>query len=184
MWPFRRRSRQEPPVAEALLLRRIVLLRDVITNDLAMEVIGRLLFLQHEDAERPIRLWIESSGGSFVAGMAIVDTLRSLKPPVRTEVPAAAHGIAFAVLAAGCKGERVVSPAAKLSLTPVWSTDSATSTVEFDRARHTLAAVVAELSGRPPGDIIHDLLIARPFTPNEVVALGLADRVCEFSPDD
>src|SRR5262249_48389331 len=97
-------------------------------------------------------------------------------PPVRTEAPAVAHGIAAVILAAGRKGERVVGPAAELSLSPVWAPDPETSTDELDRARQSLAGIIADLSGQPTEVVTHDLLAGRRFTPDEAVAYGLADR--------
>jgi ATP-dependent Clp protease, protease subunit len=177
MWPFGRRRGQESSTPEALLRRRVVVLRGIIRDDVATDVIARLLILQHEDARQPLSLRIESPGGTFAAGMAIVDTVRSFAPPVRTEAPALAHGIAAVILAAGRKGERVVGPAAKLSLVPIWSPGPATSTAELDRTRHELTGVIAELSGQPTGVVTRDLLVGRHFTPDEAVVYGLADRV-------
>jgi ATP-dependent Clp protease protease subunit len=177
MWPFGRQREQESPTPEALLRHRVILLRGIIRDDVATDVIARLLFLQHQDVRQPLSLRIESPGGTFAAGMAIIDTVRSIAPPVRTEAPAVAHGIAAVILAAGRKGERVVGPGAKLSLVPVWSPDPATSAAELDRTRHELIGVIAELSGRPSEVVTNDLLVGRPFTPDEAVVYGLADRV-------
>jgi ATP-dependent Clp protease protease subunit len=183
MWPFGRRRGRESTTPDALLRRRVVLLRGVITDDVATDVIARLLFLQHEDARRPISLRIHSPGGSFSAGLAITDAMRFLEPPVRTEAPAVAHGIAAVVLAAGRKGDRVVGPAAQLSLGSLTSPDSATTGAELDLARQTFTDLLADLSGQLPGVVMHDLLLERAFTADEAVAYGLADRVGGLSDD-
>jgi ATP-dependent Clp protease protease subunit len=176
MWPFTRRGEHQPP-ADVLLQLRGILLHGPITDKVAQDVIARLLFLQYEDAQRPLSLRIECPGGALSAGMAIVDAMRSLAPPVRTEAPAFAQGMAAIILAAGCKGERVVGPHARVALTTVWSPDRATSPAELEHSRNALVAEIAELTGQPVDGVVKDLLNGRPFTPSEAVAYGLVDRV-------
>jgi ATP-dependent Clp protease protease subunit len=104
MWPFGRQKVQETSRSEDLLRRRVVSIYGFITDKLAQDVIARLLFLQYEGSRKPLTLRIESPGGSFQAGLAVVDTAWSLKSPVRTEAPLFAHGIAAVILASGRKG--------------------------------------------------------------------------------
>lgn len=184
MWPIRRRRRRESAAPDALLKQRVILLRGIIGHDVAVDVISRLLFLQHQDARQPILLHIESPGGTVSDTLAIVDTIRSLSPPVRTEALSIACGGAAIILAAGRKGERVVGPRAKVGLTTVWSTDPTTLTAELHLSRQELASVVAELSGQLANVVAHDLTVERFFTPGEAVAYGLADRVGVLSDDD
>ncbi len=174
MWPFGKRKTPDP---EEALRHRIVRLDGEITDATAQVAIAQLLFLQHQDAREPVTLRIESPGGSLAAGMAVVDTVRELWPPVRTRAPALAHGIAAVVLASGRKGERVVGPAAELSLTPIEGASGAPA--EVGRLRHQVAGVIAELSGQHPDVVAQHLLLGRPFTAAEAVSYGLADRVEE-----
>lgn len=175
MWQFRKRKMADPHDPEEALQHRIVRLDGQINEATAQVAIAQLLFLQHRDARQPITLRIESPGGSVVAGMAIVDTVRDLRPAVCTRAPATAHGIALVVLASGYKGERSVGPAADLSLTPL---ENATGTpTDMDRVRHQVASVIAELCGQSPEGVAMHLLIGRSLTAGEAVAFGLADRV-------
>ncbi len=175
MWPFGNRKLADPHDPEEALRHRIVRLDGEITDATAQIAIAQLLFLQYQDERQPITLRVESPGGSLVAGMAVVDTVRDLRPPVHTRALAMAHGVALIVLASGCKGERVVGPAAELSLTPIDS--AAGSPADANRIRHQVAGVIAELCGQHPEAVAPHLLAGRSLTPSEAVACGLADRV-------
>jgi ATP-dependent Clp protease, protease subunit len=177
MWPFGKRKPLDPHGPEEELRHRIVRLDGEITDATAQVALAQLLFMQHEDDRQPITLRVASPGGSVAAGMAIVDTVRELRPPIRTRAPAVAHGMAAVVLASGRKGERVVGPASELSLTPI--ENAAGPSTDVVRLRHQLAGVVAELCGQLPELVAQDLLVGRLFTPDEAVAYGLADRVGE-----
>jgi ATP-dependent Clp protease protease subunit len=133
-----------------------------------------MLFLQQQDPQRPITLRVESPGGSLAAGLAIVDTVRFLESPVRTEAPTLAHGVAAVILASGRKGDRVVGPAAELSLLPV---ESADPTADTRRARRHLAEIIAGLCDQSTRAVEELLLVGRSFTPDEAIAYGLADRI-------
>ena len=119
MWLFGKRNAPDPHDPEEALLHRIVRLDGEITDATARVAIAQLLFLQHQDARQPVTLRVVSPGGGLAAGMAVVDTVRELRPTVRTRAPTMAHGIALVVLASGRKGERAVCSTAELSLTPI-----------------------------------------------------------------
>ncbi len=123
MWPFRQRQNRMVEELEELRRNRIVTLEGEITDEIATVVIAKLLFLEDDDALRPITLRIASPGGDFAAGMAVIDTMRSLKPPIRTEARTLAHGMALAILASGTKGTRVIGANAQYSLGAVTSRD-------------------------------------------------------------
>jgi ATP-dependent Clp protease protease subunit len=175
MWPFGKRKTPDPLDPEDALRHRIVRLDGEITDATAVVAIAQLLFLQHEDDRWPVTLRVESPGGSVAAGMSVVETIRELRPPVRTRAPALAHGIAAVVLASGRKGERVVGPTTELSLTAIENVQG--SPADMHRLRHQLADVIAELCGQLPELVAQHLLVGRLFTPNEAAAYGLADRI-------
>jgi ATP-dependent Clp protease, protease subunit len=177
MWPFGKRKMPDPQDPEEALLHRIVRLDGEITDATAQVVIAQLLFLQHEDPREPVTLRIESPGGSVIAAMAVVDTVRELRPLVRTRAPAMAHGMAAVVLASGCRGERVVGPTAELSLTPIENLESTAADVNL--LRYQLAGDIAELCGQFTEVVAQHLLVGRLLTPEEAIAYGLADRVEE-----
>ena len=125
---------------------------------MATDVIARLLFLQHQDARQPLSLCIESPGGTFAAGMAIIDTVRSLAPPVRAEALSsltASPPLSWPPVAGVIE---FVGLAAELSLSPVWAPDPKMSTDVLNCARQSLAGVIADLSGQP-----EEVVRARPL---------------------
>jgi ATP-dependent protease ClpP protease subunit len=87
MWTLGNRSSPDPHDSEEALRHRIVRLDGEITDATAQVAIAQMLFLQHEDDQQPLTLRIASPGGSRAAGMAVVDTVRELRPPVRTRAP-------------------------------------------------------------------------------------------------
>jgi ATP-dependent Clp protease protease subunit len=175
MWPFGKRKAADPNDPEEALQHRIVRIDGEITDATAQVAIAQLLFLQYQDERQPVTLRVESPGGSLVAGMAVVDAVRELRPPVRTRAPAMAHGVALIVLACGHKGERAVGPAAELSLTPIQH--AVGSPADANSLRHQVAGIIAELCGQHPAAVAPHLLIGRSLNPSESVAWGLADRV-------
>jgi hypothetical protein len=102
-----------------LLKRRTVLLDEPVSEDAARWVIAKMLLLQDQDAAAPVHLWVDSDGGSVVAGLAIIETIRGLRPPVHTLCRGRAHGMGAVILANGQKGQRRAYQDAKLSITPL-----------------------------------------------------------------
>src|SRR3989338_3601339 len=93
-----------------LLKDRIVFLGGSISDTLANLVIAQLLFLEHEDASKDIRLYINSPGGSVTAGLAIYDTMQYIKPDVATTCIGMAASMGALLLSAGAKGKRFALP--------------------------------------------------------------------------
>lgn len=188
MWPFKRRRGIEQKTADkpteylnsldALLQRRHVMLSGKITDETLEDIVGRLVFLDSVDAVKPILLCIQSPGGSVSASLVIADIMRSFSAPIHTYVPAYAHGTAILVLAAGCKGERVVGPSAMLSVLPLEpSSDRIIPPAEFIRTRNKIAGFTAEVSGQSVRAVTRDLMFGRNLSAAEAVEYGLADRV-------
>jgi ATP-dependent Clp protease protease subunit len=147
----------------------------LITDDIAENAIAQLLFLQDQDATRPITLLIESEGGGVVAGMAIVDTVRTLRPPIHTRAPTRAHGIALIILASGRRGERKVGTEAELSFSPIESPPGFSG--DLDDIPLRLAGILAELCGQPLDVASADFFVHRSISPSDAVDYGLVDRV-------
>lgn len=99
-----------------LLKERIIFLGDVITDTLANIVIAQLLFLESEDKEKDIKLYINTPGGSVSAGLAIYDTMQYVKPDVSTICVGTAASMGAILLAAGTKGKRFALPNAEIML--------------------------------------------------------------------
>lgn len=99
-----------------LLKERIIFLSGPINDGLANVVIAQLLFLEHEDPKKDIKIYINSPGGSVTAGMAIYDTMQYVKPDVSTICVGMAASMAAVLLASGKKGKRIVLPNSEILL--------------------------------------------------------------------
>ncbi len=99
-----------------LLKERIVFLGGPIVDPVANTIIAQLLFLEHEDQKKDIKLYINSPGGSVTAGMAIYDTMQFVKPNVSTVCVGIAASMAAVLLAAGEKGKRIALPNSQIML--------------------------------------------------------------------
>jgi ATP-dependent Clp protease protease subunit len=99
-----------------LLKERIIFLAGPITDAAANTVIAQLLFLEHEDPKKDIKLYINSPGGSVTAGLAIYDTMQYIKPDVSTICVGIAASMAAVLLAAGKKGKRITLPNSEILL--------------------------------------------------------------------
>jgi ATP-dependent Clp protease protease subunit len=183
MWPFNPRQvdRQlnRNPTQEQLLRQRIVLIEGEVNDESATLVIAKLLYLQHEDARQPIKLRINSLGGGVTAGMAIVDTIKDLSPPVQTACPGQAHGMAAVILACGSRGQRSAKRGAELSLTPVIAGSQSTSVANLERTRQFLARLLAERCGQSEELTTEALVSGQSFTSEEALTFGLVDRIDE-----
>lgn len=99
-----------------LLKERIVFLAGPINDAVANTVIAQLLFLEHQDAKKDIRLYINTPGGSVTAGMAILDTMEYIQPDVQTICVGLAASMGAVLLSAGKKGKRIALPNSEIML--------------------------------------------------------------------
>ena len=99
-----------------LLKDRIVMLGTPVNDDVANVIVSQLLFLESEDPEKPISLYINSPGGSVTAGLAIYDTMQYVKPPVSTICIGQAASMGALLLLAGAKGKRYALPNARIMI--------------------------------------------------------------------
>lgn len=93
-----------------LLKERIIFLGTPVTNDVSNAIIAQLLFLESQDSEKDIKLYINSPGGSVTAGLAMYDTMQYIKPDVSTICVGMAASMGAVLLAAGAKGKRFALP--------------------------------------------------------------------------
>src|SRR5437868_4183815 len=122
-----------------LLKERIVFLGGPINDAVANTVIAQLLFLEHEDPKKDIRLYINSPGGSVTAGMAIYDTMQYVRPDVSTACLGVAASMGAFLLAAGKKGKRFALPNTEVLLHQIMIESMGGQAVEIEiGARHIL----------------------------------------------
>ena len=166
-----------------LLRERIVFLGQEVDDQIANLVAAQLLFLEAEDPEKDIWLYVNSPGGSAYAGMAIYDAMQFVRPDVQTYCIGMAMSMGALVLAAGAPGKRFVLPNAKVMIhqgsggfrgTPA---DIQIAAREILHQTRKYAEVLARHSGRDIEEVMRDIDRDRFLTPEDAVDYGLADRV-------
>jgi ATP-dependent Clp protease protease subunit len=145
-----------------LLKDRIVFLGAPVDDDIANLIIAQLLFLESEDPDKDIMLYINSPGGVVTAGMAIYDTMQHIRPAVATLCIGQAASMAAFLLAGGAKGKRAALPHARMLLhQPLGGFQGQAADIDIHAreilfARDTLNRLLAEHTGQPLDRIIHD----------------------------
>ena len=147
-------SRNGYDLFSRLLKDRIILVFNEINDDLACSIVAQLLFLEAQDPEKDITMYINSPGGSVSAGLAIYDTMQSIRPDVSTVCVGAACSMAAVLLSSGKKGKRYALPNSVVMLHQViGSIGGQTSDIliasDFtNRTKNRLNALLAESTGR------------------------------------
>ena len=149
------RGERSYDIYSRLLKDRIVFLGGEVTDDSANLVVAQLLFLEMEDPDSDISLYINSPGGSVTAGMAIFDTMRYIKPQVRTVCVGMAASMGAFLLMAGEKGKRLALPNAEVMIhQPLGgasgqATDVAIRAEWLMKTKKKMTAMMAEMTGQP-----------------------------------
>jgi ATP-dependent Clp protease protease subunit len=166
-----------------LLRERIVFLGTEVNDDSANLIAAQLLFLEAEDPDRDVSLYINSPGGSAYAGMAIYDTMQYVKPDVRTVCVGMAMSAGAMILCGGAAGKRFALPNSKVMIhqgsggfrgSPA---DIQIAAREILEMTERMASIIARHSGQPKAQVMKDIDRDRFMTPEEAVAYGLVDRV-------
>jgi len=164
-----------------LLRDRIIFLGSEIDDDVANLVIAQLLFLDSEDPEKEISIYINSPGGSLSAGLAIYDTMRYVHPPVSTLCTGMAASAASLILVGGTKGKRLSLPHCQIVMRTSQATDIEIHAREILRLREIIVGIYAQRTGRSTEQVERD--IERDFfmTPAMAKDYGLIDAIIEPS---
>jgi len=166
-----------------LLKDRIVFVGDTINDQVANLVVAQLLFLQAEDPEKEVSIYINSPGGSVTAGLAIYDTMQHIKPPVSTICVGLAASIAAVILAGGTPGRRFCLPNAKtlihqpLGGVQGQATEVQIMATEILRTRELTNKILAKHTGQPLEKIERDTERDFWMTAEESKAYGLVDDI-------
>ena len=168
-----------------LLRERIVFLGREVDDELANVIAAQLLFLEAEDPDKDISLYVNSPGGSAYAGMAIYDTMQYVRPDVATICVGMGMSAAAMVLAGGAPGKRMALPNAKMMIhqgsagfrgTPA---DIEIHAQEVLAMTRRMAEILARHTGQPFDQVMHDIERDRFMTPDEAVSYGLIDKLIE-----
>jgi len=166
-----------------LLKDRIIFIGNGIDDDIANLIIAQMLFLQSEDAEKDISLYINSPGGSVTAGMAIYDTIQFLKCDVATYCVGQAASMGAVLLTAGAKGKRFALANARIMIHQPWggaqgqATDISIQAREILRLRDRLNGILAFHTGKSLDAIAKDTDRDFFMSADEACAYGLVDSV-------
>ena len=166
-----------------LLKERIVFLGGLITDPVANTVIAQLLFLEHEDSKKDIKLYLNTPGGSVTAGMAIYDTMQYVKPDIVTMCVGLAASMGAVLLAAGKKGKRFALPNSEILLHQVMGGAEGQAIEVEIAARHIVKIkdrinqILAKHTGQPVPRIEQDTDRDFFMTPNEAKEYGLIDEI-------
>ncbi len=173
-----------------LLKERVVFLVGPIDDYVANVVIAQLLFLESENPDKDIHLYINSPGGVVTAGLAIYDTMRFLKPDVSTMVIGQAASMGSFLLAAGAKGKRFALPNSRVMIhqpsggAQGQATDIEIQAREILYLRQRLNEELAANTGQPLERIERDVERDLFFNAKDAKAYGLVDEVLERRPDE
>jgi ATP-dependent Clp protease protease subunit len=177
------RGERSYDIYSRLLKERIIFLGTEINDDVSNLIIAQLLFLQSEDAEKDISMYINSPGGVVTAGLAIYDTMQFMKCPITTYCVGQAASMGAVLLAAGTKGKRFALPNARIMIhqplggSQGQATDIEIQTKEILRMKKRLNEILAFHTGQPLKTIEKDTDRDFFMSAAEGVKYGLVDEV-------
>jgi len=181
------RGERSYDIFSRLLMDRIVFMGSAINDDVANVIIAQLLFLQAENPERDINIYINSPGGSVYAGLAIYDTIQYLTAPVATICMGMAASMGAFLLASGSQGKRSALPNSRIMIhQPSGGSQGTAADVEIQakeilHARERLNHLLAHHTGQSIEQVADDVDRDRYMSPVEALEYGLIDRIIEPS---
>lgn len=168
-----------------LLKDRIIMLTDEVNDTTASLVVSQMLFLEAEDPEKDIFLYINSPGGSVTAGMAIYDTMQYIKCDVNTVCMGMAASMGAFLLAGGAKGKRMALPNAEVMIhQPLGGTQGQATEMEIAckhilKTKEKLTKIIAENCGKSYEECLADMERDNWKTAQEALEYGLIDKIVE-----
>jgi len=167
-----------------LLKENIIFLGTPIDDNVANVLIAQLLFLEAEDPEKDISIYINSPGGSITAGLAVLDTMRFVKPDIVTICVGQAASMAAVLLAAGAKSKRYSLPHSRILIHQPSMSGLAGQAADIDiyakeilRMRETLNQILADATGQPVDKVARDVDRDYIMEPDQALSYGMIDRV-------
>ncbi len=166
-----------------LLRDRVVFLTGPVTDESANLVVAQLLFLESENPDKDISLYIDSPGGSVYAGLGIYDTMQFIKPDVNTICFGMAASMGAFLLAAGAKGKRYALPNSRIMIhQPSGGSQGMASDIEIQAneilyLKQQLNGILAERTGQPIETIRRDTDRDNFMNPEQAKAYGLIDHI-------
>ena len=177
------RGERSYDIFSRLLNDRIIMLCDQVNDATASLVVAQLLYLESQDSEKDISLYINSPGGSITAGMAIYDTMQYIKCDVSTICMGMAASMGAFLLSSGAKGKRISLPNSEIMIhQPLGGVQGQATEIEIHareilRLRDELNGILSKHSGQPIETIRRDTERDNFMTAEEAQAYGLVDKV-------
>jgi ATP-dependent Clp protease protease subunit len=177
------RGERSYDIYSRLLKERIIFLGEEVTDASASVVIAQLLFLEGEDPEKDIHLYINSPGGSVSAGMAIYDTMQFIGPDVATVCVGRAASMGAVLLSGGAKGKRTILPHSEVMIhqpsggTEGQATDMVIAAEHIKRTKKVLTELLAENCGRNAEELASDMERDYWMNAEEALQYGIVDRI-------
>ncbi len=178
------RGERSYDIYSRLLKERIIFVHGPIDDGMASLVIAQLLFLEREDADKDIDMYINSPGGSVTAGLGIYDTMQMIKPDVATICMGMAASMGSILLTGGAPGKRYALPYAKILIHQPWvqqvggqATDIEIHARDLIATRRSLAGIYETTVKKPIEQILKDIERDYYMTAQEALDYGIVDQV-------
>ena len=177
------RGEQAYDIWSRLLKDRIVFLGDAIDDNIANSIVGQLLYLEADDAEKDIIMYINSPGGSVTAGLAIYDAMQYVRPDVMTVCVGQCASMGAVLLCAGANGKRQILPHSRVMIHQPHggvggtSEDIVIQANEIKFLKQRLNEIIAKHSGKSLEEVTKDTDRDNYLDADEAIAYGLVDRI-------
>ena len=182
------RGERSYDIYSRLLRERVIFLVGEVNDQTANLVVAQLLFLESENPDKDISLYINTPGGSVTAGMSIYDTMQFIKPDVSTMCLGFAASMGAFLLAAGAKGKRYSLPNSKIMIHQVLggaqgqATDIEIQARDILRTKEQMNRILSERTGQPYEKVVHDTERDYYMTADESKDYGIIDQVLARRP--
>jgi ATP-dependent Clp protease protease subunit len=177
------RGERSYDIYSRLLKDRIIFLGTPVFDEIANIIIAQLLFLESSDPDKDIHFYINSPGGSVTAGLAIYDTMRMVRPDVRTYCIGQCASMGAWLLAAGAKGKRYALPNSRIMIhQPLGgatgqATDIEIQAQEIIKLKSKMTQILSDHTGRPTAQILEDIDRDYFMSSEEAKAYGIVDEI-------
>lgn len=169
-----------------LLKDRIIFVGSAINDDVANAIVAQLLFLETQDPTKDIKMYVNSPGGSIYAGLAIMDTMKLVKPDIVTVSVGTSASMGSMILSHGTKGKRFALPNSMILIhQPIingvggQASDLEITARETLRLKDLLAGILSDNTGKDKDQIISDMDRDKYMTSQQALEYGIIDRVIE-----
>lgn len=179
------RGERSYDIFSRLLSDRIILLGEEVTDTSANLIVAQLLYLESQDPDKDIQLYINSPGGSVTAGMAIYDTMQYIKPDVSTICIGMAASMGAFLLSSGAKGKRFALPNAEIMIhqpsagTSGQITDMSIHLKRLELVKQRMTRILSENTGKDYDTVLNACERDNFMTTDEALNFGLIDKVIE-----